>query len=41
MNLIDRIIEECEKALGEREKLKQSAKQFDKTYKQWTQKKER
>jgi hypothetical protein len=41
MNLIDKIIEECEKALAEREKLKQSAKQFDKTYKQWTQKKER
>ena len=41
MNLIDRIIEECEKALAEREKLKQSAKQFDKTYKQWTQNKER
>jgi hypothetical protein len=31
MNLIDKIIEECEKALAEREKLKQSAKQFDKT----------
>ena len=41
MNLIDKIIEECEKALAERQNLKESAKQFDKIYKEWTQKKER
>ena len=41
MSLIDNIKDKCKKALAERQNLKESARQFDKIYKEWTQKKER
>tara|TARA_R100000654_G_scaffold74443_2_gene108829 strand:- start:295 stop:420 length:126 start_codon:yes stop_codon:yes gene_type:complete len=41
MSIIENIKDECKKTLTERQKLKESAKQFDKIYKEWTQNKER